>query len=88
MTYLMLLSARWSKSTGALDAALCSLGVFAVLRGGSARQTGKRRATVLSWLRTLARGIAAGRHSLSGNVRGPRQADLPHLKALAPVVSC
>jgi hypothetical protein len=32
MTNLMLLSAGWSKSTDTLDAALCSLGVFSVLR--------------------------------------------------------
>jgi len=59
----MLLSARWSKSTDALDAALCFLGVFSVLRGGSTRHTGKRRSTVLSWLRTLARRIASSRSS-------------------------
>ncbi len=58
----MLLSARWSKGMDALDAALRSLGVFSVLRGG-ARQIGKRRSTVLIWLRTLVRRIASSRSS-------------------------
>jgi hypothetical protein len=62
MTYLMLLSARWSKSTDALDAALCSLGVFSVLRRTAAPVTA---GTFSKWivLAVLARikGLTVGR---------------------------
>jgi hypothetical protein len=43
---LKLLSSRWSKGTDALDAALCSLGVFSrTPKRGSARHSRRRRLT-------------------------------------------
>ena len=85
MTCLMLLSATWPKSTDALDAALCSLGVFSVLRRGRTPNSRKRRSTVLSWFRTLAcRIIPVGRYSLSGNERGASQADLAPSESTPP----
>src|SRR5713101_1147071 len=59
---LKLLSVRWSKGTDALDAALCSLGVFSrTPKRGSARHGRKQRMTARNRSRTLVYQIVSSR---------------------------
>ncbi len=59
---LKLLSVRWSKGTDALDAALCSLGVFSrTPKRGSARHGRRQRMTARNWSRTLVYQIVSSR---------------------------